>query len=286
MRLLRTLAISGSAAVAAGGLILAMASTATTTVAAHSTNRVPSAHLQAEARQALVKFMHHNIPTMIHAPHVSPVKSSPKYKAEGTYNWAGYAATSKKNAFTGVQASWVQPAVTCTSEDRQVATWVGLDGVTDTTVEQDGTTAWCFEGKTYYYTWYEFYPKGSMEVGGSVKPGDKITATVTRTGDKYKLSVTDKTHTKNSFTHSGTCSSCQNNSIEWIEERPAWSTTGIMPQAQYKTFKMTGVLGGAVKGASITDYELTMFDSTGSYTLSVPSSLKSGSFSTTFKNTY
>lgn len=66
------------------------------------------------------------------------------------------------------------PALTCTAEDRVTSEWVGLDGATDTTVEQDGTASQCFEGTALYYSWYEMYPAGTVEVGMSVAAGDTI----------------------------------------------------------------------------------------------------------------
>jgi hypothetical protein len=291
MRLLRTLAISGSAAVAAGALTLAMASTATTTVASHSTARTPSVHFLAEARLSLLHYLRHNHPTMVRAPHTSRIdaRGLGNVSTEGSYNWSGYAVQSTKDqAFTSVKASWVQPKVTCTSEDRMAATWVGLDGANNGTVEQDGSTGWCFEGKAVYFTWYEMYPAGSIEVGKSLKPGDKITATVSRSGSKYTLTVKDATHTSASFTKKASCAlgTCLDQSIEWIMERPAWSTTGIMPLAVYNGWKATGVTGGQVKGVKTTTEEITMIDSTATYALSVPSGLHGGVFSTAFKDTY
>ena len=114
-------------------------------------------------------------------------------------NWSGYADTG--TAYSKVSSSWTQPAVTCSGTATQLAAfWVGIDGYSSGTVEQDGTLAECYEGTAYYYTWWEMYPSNDIQtVGDTVKPGDKIAASVVRTGTKYALKVTDSTTTGNSF---------------------------------------------------------------------------------------
>jgi Peptidase A4 family len=66
--------------------------------------------------------------------------------------------SSTSGTFTAVSGSWRQPVAFCTQEQELVATWVGLDGYDNMTVEQDGTLAWCFQGAPCYYTWWEIYP--------------------------------------------------------------------------------------------------------------------------------
>ena len=51
-------------------------------------------------------------------------------------NWSGYAADS--GTYTSVSASWVQPTGTCSSRTDQYSSfWVGLDGYSSDSVEQD-----------------------------------------------------------------------------------------------------------------------------------------------------
>ncbi len=82
--------------------------------------------------------------------------------------------SSTNGTFTKVSGAWTVPTVTCTNEDRITSDWVGLDGFSSSTVEQDGTVSQCFEGQAVYYTWYEMYPAGTIAVGTSVAAGDKI----------------------------------------------------------------------------------------------------------------
>ena len=147
MRLLRTMLVTGSAVLAAGALTMTVASTATTVASgrsAHTAYRTPSVHFLAEARMSLLHFLRHNHPTTTLAPH-SPV--AVKATKVQSFNWSGYAKTSATaQAFTAVSAKWTQPKVKCGIEDQMSATWVGLDGATNGTVEQDGSTGWCFRG--------------------------------------------------------------------------------------------------------------------------------------------
>src|SRR3984885_7556897 len=93
-------------------------------------------------------------------------------------NWSGYAADS--GTYTSVSSSWVQPTGTCSSRTDQYSSfWVGLDGYSSDSVEQDGTDTDCVNGKPQYYGWYETYPNPSYNFGSTVQPGDTMTASVT-----------------------------------------------------------------------------------------------------------
>ena len=59
-------------------------------------------------------------------------------------NWAGYAVVGSD--VSDVVGTWIQPAVTCSSQTAYVATWVGIDGYSSDTVEQTGTLAYCSGG--------------------------------------------------------------------------------------------------------------------------------------------
>jgi hypothetical protein len=248
----------------------------------------PAHDRAAAARAALIKYLGHHHSTAIRAPGGAAGD-------EYYYNWSGYADSSTTaNYFTKVTGKWLQPAVGCTNEDQMAATWVGLDGNTNNTVEQDGTLAWCFEGTAYYYTWWEMYPTNNIQtVGQAVAPGDAITSTVIRQGTKYILTVTDATNTANSFKTTQTCSlsTCVDESAEWIAERPS-TTTGLLPLADYHTWTVTAAsaAGGGQKGSisTFSDDEIWMVDSTDSYYLSTPSALThlGHSFTTTWDNSY
>jgi hypothetical protein len=291
--LMRSFAV-GASAVAVGGVLFVGSGPALTTASGRTSVHVsarPSARFLASARVALVRYLRNNHPQLDLA---GPAPRGASNASEGSFNWAGYADTSTTSAtFTKVSGSWTTPAVTCTAEDTISSEWVGIDGATDSTVEQDGTIGWCFEDVPTYFTWYEMYPAGTVEVGTSLSPGDKITAKVTRSGTKYTLAVTDSTNTANSFSVKATCAlaTCLDESAEWIAERPAFSI-GIVPLADYGSWslsKASETAGGHT--GTISSYptfdSITMLDATQSYNLSTTSSLTGGkAFTTTWLNSY
>jgi hypothetical protein len=184
-------------------------------------------------------------------------------------NWSGYADdNSAGNTYSTVTGNWTEPAVTCSSRTTQYAAfWVGIDGYSSNSVEQDGTLAECYHGTAYYYSWWEMYPTNSIQtVGTSVRPGDSISASVVRTGTSYTLSLTDSTRPADSFTTTQTCSNCANSSAEWIAEAPS-SSRGVLPLANFGTWTESGATdkSGSTSGVISTfpDDEITMVDSSG-----------------------
>jgi hypothetical protein len=293
MRLLRYLIVSGSAAAMAGAVTLTGATATTVAAPARVHHAAPSARFLAEARTALVKYLRHNHPQamLVHTRHTHAVKN---VTVIGSFNWSGYADTATTaQTFTKVSGAWTTPSVTCSAEDQITSNWVGLDGFNNSTVEQLGTFSWCYQAKPVYFTWYEMYPKGTTEVGKTLKPGDKIAASVTRTGTSYALKLTDSTTSGNNISVTKTCAlaTCTDTSAEWVSERPSFST-GIVPQAHYNAFKITsgaqtssGKPGTIASGPGVN--AVTMVDSEDVYNLNTVSSLTGGnSFSTTWKNSY
>jgi Peptidase A4 family len=210
-------------------------------------------------------------------------------------NWSGYADdNSTGRTYSAVTATWVEPRVTCTrSEDELAGYWVGLDGLTDPTVEQDGTFAWCYQGAAYYYSWWEMYPNGSVVVGTTVAPGDRITASVTVTSKGYRLALADRSHPANSFTTVQQCPSgatCSNASAEWIAETPAGSR-GLWPWPPFGTWRpssaqaTSGGKAGGIK--SFPDDQIVIVGNDGQALASTGSLASSGhTFSLTWAYAY
>lgn len=168
---------------------------------------------------------------------------APRLAAENGYTDTNSAG----NTYHEVSATWTQPAITCGASTTVVSFWVGIDGYTSATVEQAGTEVECDSGKATYFSWWEMYPGAPQVVGTTVKSGDKITASVTKSGSsKYTLAVTDATHTADSFTVTQTCAptTCLDSSAEWIEQPAgspavaAWTVKG----ATVKSGSVTGVI--------------------------------------------
>jgi hypothetical protein len=202
-------------------------------------------------------------------------------------NWSGYADySSTKNAFSAVSSSWVEPkAVTCGSGISLAAFWVGIDGISnaDPTVQQDGTIIECDNGSLLYADWWETYPGNAVQIENDVNPGDSISASVTYSGNKYAMSVTDSTHSSDSFSTSQPCgaSTCENESAEWIAEAPCCkSGSSVYNLVDFNKWKTTDA-ATTYEGSSgpITEapngYEITMVDSS-NRTMAAPGALSDG----------
>jgi hypothetical protein len=297
MRIIRTLFVAFSATALGGALAISATGSPTAVPAAHQVT--VHAHLTArflsQARAALVRDLRTPDTAIFLNGTPRPPGVAASTRTSST-NWAGYADVSTTHStFTNVSGSWTVPKLTCTKEDRITSDWVGLDGFSSATVEQDGTASQCFEGTPVYYSWYEMYPAGTVEVGASVQPGDAISASVARSGANYTLKLTDSTHSANSFSTTASCptSTCLDTSAEWIAERPAFASTGVVPEAQFSSVKFSSASEKAsgrtstISGFSGTNYDITCLDSTDTYDIVATSGLTGGNaFTSTWKNSY
>jgi hypothetical protein len=276
----RLLRYALAAVIPAIGLLAATAGGASASpIAAHAAT--PSASTQATA---LAKAAIKKLTIGQHGLDQRSGITSPPTKIKGlsqvsSTNWSGYADTG--SSFSKVSASWTEPGVTCSSRTTQLAAfWVGIDGYSSSSVEQDGTMIECYQGAAYQFTWWEMYPTNAVQiVGQTAAAGDSITATVTRSGTSYALAVTDSTHTADSFSTTQTCSasSCADTSAEWIAEAPSGSS-GVYPLANFKSWTASNASAteGSTSGtiSSFTDDEITMIDSSGA-TKALPGALNS-----------
>jgi hypothetical protein len=260
-----------TAVVPATGMLAASAVTAsaqaTTAVTAQPSVPVQADSVQAEAlAKSAIQGLSIGQHPLNHPTGVSRPGSVKGLTDVQSTNWSGYADTG--SSFSKVSASWTEPSATCSGSATQLAAfWVGIDGYTSSSVEQDGTIIECYQGAAYQYTWWEMYPTNAVQiVGGTLAAGDAITSTVTRSGTTYRLTVTDSTHTANSFTETETCSSCANTSAEWIAEAPSGSS-GVYPLADFGswTASSASVTEGSTSGviSSFTDDQITMADTSG-----------------------
>ena len=251
---------------------------------AASAARAP-VHARATARTALEHLLAHWHPTNL-APHgtsLTQVKS---------LNWSGYADGKTTARYGNVAGHWTQPAGKCGSAQSLAVFWVGIDGFNGTTVEQDGTGIFCPGGGVapVYFSWWEMFPANSAQVVGmTVKPGDHIAASVTRSSTSYTLKLTDSTTSGNSLSTTQACAltTCKDTSAEWIAERPASSTGKLSPLTNFGTWTVTGaaVKAGTTSGtiSSFPDNEITMASSSGKI-LAQPGPLNSTG--TSFKVTW
>ena len=146
-------------------------------------------------------------------------------------------------AFTKVGGQWMTPGgERATKEDTLTSEWVGLDGWSAGTVEQDGTFELVLPRKrppTSRGTRCTPLAPSRWEPRSS--PATRSAASVTRSGTVVhaRNSPTPR-NTANSFTESATCAltTCLDTSAEWIAERPEFSI-GIAPLANYDTWTLT-----------------------------------------------
>jgi hypothetical protein len=277
------LTVSGAAAVAsvtAGSIAVGSitASHGASPSARHAAALSP--RQAARARASLLRYLSENRPIADLTsdgdlkPSIPNMAAGPVDAAQAaSFNWSGYVDASVPGTFTAVSASWREPVTICGPEQRLTAFWVGLDGWNDSSVEQVGTFAYCFEGQPSYYTLWDMFPTNAVIVGSTVQPGDLITASVTASGTNYLLSVTDATNPANSFSTTQTClpaGTCSDSSVEWIAERPE-TNIGVAPLSWFD-WNLTGAsqTSGGVKGTIASGpgtTQVTMVDVTATYPL-------------------
>lgn len=177
-------------------------------------------------------------------------------------NWAGYYDGGTR--YSKVIGSWREPSAKCTKATSLVSFWVGIDGYSSSTVEQDGTSIYCKGGKATQFTWWEMYPAPMKFVSSALHAGDKITAYVIRSGTKYTLKVVDSTHRSASFSHTATCSltKCKDAGAEWIAESPCCvSGNNVYPLPNFGKWIETGASttknGKTGSISSFADVEIT-----------------------------
>jgi hypothetical protein len=195
-------------------------------------------------------------------------------------NWSGYAVTGSR--YTSVSASWTEPTATC-SGTAYSSFWVGLDGDTSNTVEQTGTDADCSGSTPQYYAWYEMYPKFPVNLRGTVRPGDHLSASVTTDGSgRFTLTITDSTQGWTNTTNAR-LKSAKLASAEVIAEAPS-SSQGVLPLANFGTVSFSSAkANGSLLTSSTPGIDpITM--KSGSTVKAQPSSINNGAFSVAWKH--
>ncbi len=136
-------------------------------------------------------------------------------------NWAGYAVHGPM--FRSVSARWRQPRASCGSTRSYSAMWVGLGGykLTSSAVEQVGTELDCIGGRPSSSAWYELAPSASHRVRIGVHPGDLISASVTASGGRVTIAISDLTSHHNFQKTLSPSSTIDLSSAEWILEAPS-----------------------------------------------------------------
>lgn len=167
-------------------------------------------------------------------------------------NYSGYGAQLPGTAITSVTGSWVQPTAHCNGKETSAAAiWVGIDDGGLRNLEQVGTEVLCHAGSSRpaYIAWYEMYPLPQVPVT-DVTPGDHYTASVTRHGDIWTLTIKDTT-TGDAFSTDETRAADAVQAL-WVVEAPsrvlAKGALQVLPLASFARITMTGC--SAVAGGS------------------------------------
>jgi hypothetical protein len=177
---------------------------------------------------------------------------------ETSSNWAGYAiasTASNRTTFRRVSGTWTVAAGDCaTSGAGSAATWVGLGGFAGgaTALEQTGTELDCSaSGRASYSAWYEFVPAAAVGVRMTVRPGDRMSASVSVSGKRVVVRLRDLT-TGAAFSKTTRMSAPDVTSAEWIVEAPSEcddrGTCSTLPLGDFGTVGFTHASATTTRG--------------------------------------
>jgi hypothetical protein len=181
-------------------------------------------------------------------------------------NWAGYAVHGR--SFQGVSARWRQPHASCGSSHTYSAVWVGLGGyaLTSSAVEQVGTELDCVSGQARSSAWFELAPSPAHTVHIGIRPGDLIAASVTTSGGRVTVAISDLTAHRTFQRTVSPAGTVDVSSAEWILEAPSDCIVGTsacqtLPLADFGRAQFTMAraqpVGGSIGTISTTGAEDT-----------------------------
>lgn len=167
--------------------------------------------------------------------------------ASTSLNWSGYAvATNLTNpdakSVTDTYGSWTVPNLLSTPGTSYAAIWSGIDGYSNSTVEQIGSLHIWSNGVQQNFAWFEMYPRGLFQiVGFPVSPGDVIGSDVSYIG-KNTFNLVIVNYTENVYFIVPTSYTkhfkAERSSAEWIVEAPS-SLSQVLPLADFGTVIFT-----------------------------------------------
>ncbi len=202
---------------------------------------------------------------------------------EESTNWSGDVDFGPQ--FTGASGQWVVPTVQASQSAQYSATWIGIDGASNTSLVngsliQTGTAQETSDGSTRYYAWYEILPKTATYLW-PVAPGDHMVASVQQDAPgstTWTISITDVTHPQTSTQQVPYYG--PGRSAEWIEEAP--TVNGEQSTlANFGTAQFTHVGEGTTGPVSVTHTSVDMVDGSDAVVAS-SGPIANGSFSITY----
>lgn len=184
-----------------------------------------------------------------HIPGPKPTDSKLSPTQATSTNWAGYVAASNldnpvKNSVSAVYGSWTVPSVSPSKKNTYCAIWIGIDGYTNGTVEQIGTSHDFSGGAQRHYAWFEMYPGPSHRINGfPLNVGDSISASVEYSGNGiFTMRLYNNTqHIVTTVPTSQTKSlTAERSCAEWIVEAPWLNKT--LPLSNFGTAFLSGCM--------------------------------------------
>jgi len=191
-------------------------------------------------------------------PHI-PVEN---FRSNGisSNNWAGYVVAKNftnpvLDSVTFVEGFWKVPSIKHSNKTTYCATWVGIDGFNNHTVEQIGTEQEYIVSKSftgqYNYAWVEMFPQNAQIIGGfPVNVGDVIKGSVTFMGDnKFNLTLVNRTRKVKTKLIKSLSNQAQRICAEWIVEAPFLN--GVLPLGNFGTVNWKGCIAkiDGIKGS-------------------------------------
>jgi hypothetical protein len=162
------------------------------------------------------------------------------------------------------------------------ATWVGVDGYTNSDLIQTGTSQDTVGGKTSYYAWWEILPAAETEITTmKVAPGNNMVATVKRISSGEWEIILQDTTTGNTFSKLVAYNG-PGTSAEWIEEAPTVGA-GQSTLADFGTVSFTGVTVNGTSAHLLITGSGTMVNTTGAVIAKASAPASTGN---TFNDTY
>lgn len=158
--------------------------------------------------------------------------------------------------FTCVEATWIQPKVTCSGRGLSaVAFWVGMGGFNQHALVQAGTQAACVHGAPQITAWHQSLPMEPFAIQTDlvVNVGDQVHSRVLfQAGSTYELLLENLT-AGTSFRVTADNSILDPTSAEWIVEAPTIgcpSACQVSPLPNFRTLTFTDVAAtiGGVRG--------------------------------------
>ena len=209
------------------------------------------------------------------APSAPP---APTPTTSDSENWAGYSFGG--GPFTTVSGTFNVPNIVPGSGDTVTSEWVGIDGVSDTSLIQAGATEEYdpTTGAVDFWAWWEIIPDAATPVSMTVSAGDRVSVAIAQvSGSSWSIAITDLT-TGEQFTTTQTYTG-PGQSAEWIVEAPTAGSTGT--EETLGSYDPVVTFGGLAATGSETSISQDVMIQ-GCATVSVPSALDSNGFAVAY----